>query len=123
MLGNDWLLEYKAILNYRNKSLHVWKHEKRYNLTPRVPAAKQKTFETEGLPILNAAQARHCVRKGDKAFLVQYQRYLVDSLGKEYFSTVSLESSHSPFLSVPEEVTKIIEEVWRKSEKSVWVYL
>jgi hypothetical protein len=47
----------------------------------------------------------------DQAFPVEFQRYVVKMLGERHFKTVSLPSSHSPFLSMPEKVGEIVEAV------------
>lgn len=75
ILGNDWLLKYGAVLNYRNLTLHAWRHDKRYNLTPRLfPLCKERIQNVEGLPILSAMQASRYLRKGGRTFLAFVNR-------------------------------------------------
>lgn len=76
ILGQDWLVKYKAILNFSDSSCQVQKGTKRFTLTPEpladLPEIIEERSQARNRPVscLSALQVKRLCRKGCRFFLV-----------------------------------------------------
>ena len=72
ILGNTFMTEHNAVLNYPRLTVSLTRHGKRFTLK----AGRKTEFATESKLFLNCAQARRSLKNGCEAFLVMVNALL-----------------------------------------------
>ena len=72
ILGNTFMTEHNAVLNYPCLTVSLTRHGKRFTLK----AGRKTEFATESKLFLNCAQARRSLKNGCEAFLVMVNAFL-----------------------------------------------
>ena len=76
VVGSAWLTKHKAVLNFANGSVTLWKGNRMFRLNARVLCNVQSTCmepsrqPNNNLQFLSAMQAKRAVRRGCKSFLI-----------------------------------------------------
>jgi hypothetical protein len=104
ILGEDWLTEKQALLDYSTKTLRVKKKGKHMQLFPREIEPESETPNPQGFILLNKIQAKRAVRKGYKCFAVN----IIDDGVTPVSPPKQADSPHSPAVAALLKKYKII---------------
>jgi RNase H-like domain found in reverse transcriptase/Reverse transcriptase (RNA-dependent DNA polymerase)/Integrase zinc binding domain/Chromo (CHRromatin Organisation MOdifier) domain/Retroviral aspartyl protease len=100
VLGNDWLIPNKVVLDFGTMLCHIRSGRKRVTLNPEFQKVSPK-----GKPLLSAMQLRKACRKGSTLFMVQ-----VESIEEDVDSTTTWSSKDQENFSCPSVIQPLLKE-------------